>query len=518
MNRIIFAGFLLAPHIPLVSQAADGKRPPNVILIIADDLGYGDVSCNGQGKIQTPNIDKLAAQGVRLTSGYAPASTCTPTRYSMMTGEYPWRQKGTGILPGDAALIISPARNTLPRIFKNAGYTTAAIGKWHLGLGDGKPDFNTRITPGLNEVGFDYSFNMAATGDRVPCVFMENGSVVNLDSKDPIRVNYQQKVGDWPTGKEQPDLMRMKYAWGHDNTIINGIPRIGFMTGGKTALWNDQALSDTFNAKAVDFMRRNKSKPFFVYYAAHEPHVPRDPNPRFVGKSGVGIRGDAILQFDDQVGHLMAALKEEGLEENTLIILSSDNGPAVADGYHDGALAEETKACHHANGASRSGKYSEYEGGIRVPFIVRWPGQINPGSTTDEPVSLTDLPATAAALTGQKLGPQDAPDSRDMLPVLITGAKSPHEFLLFGNDHAGAIREGNWKLIISKPNDHGYNPPQDTPPPEGSPQLFDLEKDPRESINLATKHPDIVHRLHAKLDAARDAGYTRTGAAKVETR
>lgn len=503
-------------------RAAETQRPPNVIFILADDLGYGDVSCNGQGKINTPHIDKLASQGVRLTNGYAPASTCTPTRYSLMTGEYPWRKKGTGILPGDAALIISPSRLTLPRIFKNAGYTTGAVGKWHLGLGEGKPDFNIHITPGLNEVGFDYAFNMAATGDRVPCVYMENGRVVNLDPADPITVDYQKKVGDWPTGRENPELMRMKFAEGHDNTIINGIPRIGWMTGGKAALWIDQTLSDTFNAKAVEFIRQNKSKPFFLYYAAHEPHVPRDPNPRFVGKSGLGARGDAVLQFDDEVGRLMTTLKNEGIDDNTLVILSSDNGPAVADGYLDGALDTETKAGHHANGIYRGGKYSDYEGGLRMPFIARWPGHIKAGTTTAEPVSLTDMAATAAALTGQKLAANDAPDSFDLLPTLTNGAKT-HEFLLFGNkatksEGAAAIREGKWKLIVTAAPRRSHNPPSDQPNPEGVPQLFDLEQDPSENTNLAKEHSEIVNRLLARIESASKAGFTRPGGAKVDIR
>jgi len=509
----LVGGALLAS----VAPAADTNRLPNVILILADDLGYGDITCNGQGKIKTPNIDALASQGLRLTSGYAPASTCTPTRYAIMTGEYPWRKKGTGILPGDAPLIISPARVTLPRIFKNAGYTTAAVGKWHLGLGDGKPDFNRHVTRGINELGFDYSFNMAATGDRVPCVFMENGRVVNHDPKDAISVSYEHKVGDWPTGKENPELARMNGDRGHAGTMVNGIPRIGWMTGGKAALWNDQTLSDSFIAKAIGFIRQNKSKPFFLYYAAHEPHVPRDPNPRFVGKSTVGVRGDAILQFDDQVGRLMSALQQEGLEDNTLVILSSDNGPAVADGYDDGAKTAETQAGHRANGNFRSGKYSYYEGGLRMPFIARWPGRIKAGSTTEEMVSLTDMVATAATLTGQKLTAQDAPDSFDMMPTLTAGAKS-HEFLLFGNARAAAIREGKWKLIVEEPNDRGFNPPPDKPNPKGVPQLFDLEQDPGETINLAQQHPEIVEHLRARLAVASQAGFTRPGAAKVEVR
>lgn len=504
---------------------AHATPPPNVIVILADDLGYGDLSCYGQGKLKTPHIDQLAAEGMRLTDGYAPSSTCTPTRYSVMTGEYAWRKRGTGILPGDAALIISPSRMTLPRVFQKAGYVTGAFGKWHLGLGSGKLDFNSHITPGLNELGFDYSFNMAATGDRVPCVYLENGKVVNLDSQDPISVSYGKKIGDWPTGRENPELLRMKSNEGHADTMINGIGRIGFMTGGKAALWDDHTLADTFNAKAIEFIRRNKAKPFFIYYAAHEPHVPRDPHPRFVGKSNIGIRGDAVMQFDEEVANLMQTLKDEGIEENTLVILTSDNGPAVADGYADGALEDETQAGHHANGKFRGGKYSDYEGGLRLPFIVKWPGHVKPGTTSGEPVSAVDLVATAAALTGQPLASNDAPDSFNLLPVFTSDAKSPHDFLLFGNPSrpkdapaAAAIREGKWKLIFSHEQSGKRNPPNNGPDATGSPMLFDLVSDPREEKNLASEKKGVVARLTASAEKAAADGFTRPGGAKVELR
>jgi len=187
---------------------ASAANRPNIVLIIADDLGYGDVSCYGATKVKTPNLDRLAGQGIRFTDAHSTSGTCTPSRYSMLTGEYAWRKKGTGILPGDAALIIDPKRATLPSVLKSAGYNTGAVGKWHLGLGDGKLDWNTEIKPSPNEIGFDYSFIIPATVDRVPCVFVENHRVVGLDAKDPITVSYQYKVGDEPTGKENPDLLR----------------------------------------------------------------------------------------------------------------------------------------------------------------------------------------------------------------------------------------------------------------------------------------------------------------------
>lgn len=529
MNRS-FAALLLPVLAAAQAVAADAPappaRPPNVVIIVADDLGYGDISANGQGKIRTPAIDALAAQGARMTSGYAPSSTCTPSRYALMTGEYPWRHKGVSILPGDAAMVISPSRNVLPRIFKKAGYTTAAIGKWHLGLGDGKLDFNQRITPGLNELGFDYTFNMAATGDRVPTVFLENGSVVNLDPRDPITVDYKQKVGDWPTGKDNPGMLRMRANEGHDNTIVNGIGRIGYMTGGRAALWQDQSMSDTFNARAIDFIRANRDKPFFLFYAAHEPHVPRDPNPRFAGRSGVGLRGDAVLEFDDQVRRLMDALREQGLEDNTLVVLSSDNGPVGADGYADNVLADETRAGHHAAGKLRGGKYLDYEGGVRMPFVARWPGRIPAGSVCDQMVSLTDMPALAASLTGQKPGPADMPDAADPLPALTACARV-HDYLLFGNppEHgpallgANAIRQGKWKLILNPTQPAMQRLPRNpTPDPQGPLQLFDLDQDAEERTNLAAKYPQVVKRLAKLISDNNAAGFTRPGAQRVTTR
>lgn len=475
--------------------AASPTRPPNIVLILADDLGYGDATCNRQGTgIHTPAIDRLATEGMRLTNGYAPASTCTPTRYAMMTGEYAWRKQGTGILPGDAKLIISPGRTTLASILKDADYTTALIGKWHLGLGDGKIDWNQTIAPGPNQVGFDYSYHMPATGDRVPCVYMENGRVMNLDPADPITVSYRKKIGDWPSGPR--------------GTIINDIPRIGWMTGGKAALWDDTTKSDIFNAKALDFIRAHKSKPFFLFYAAHEPHHPQVPNPRFSGKANAnGTRGDAIVQLDEQVAQIMKTLKEEGIDDETLVIFSSDNGCQVS---HSDPVRLEPEV-FRANGIYRGGKYGEFEGGQRMPFIVRWNGHIKPGTVSSEPVSLIDLPATVAALVGRQLAPSDAPDSLDILPVLTSGAKSPHSVLLYGNDQPGGIREGQWKLIVRPQPENASKRGSDM---TGLPYLFDLESDPGEASNVANQHPDIVKRLASALNTAKQTGFTRPGAAR----
>ncbi|MGI8637566.1 MAG: sulfatase-like hydrolase/transferase, partial [Segetibacter sp.] len=265
------------------------NNTPNIVIIYADDLGYGDISGNGATKIKTPNIDKIATQGLRFTSAYATSATCTPSRFSMLTGEYAWRKQGTGIAPGDAALLIPANITTMPGMLQNAGYKTGVIGKWHLGLGPkGGPDWNADIKPGPLEIGFNYSFIMPATGDRVPCVYLENHRIVDLDPADPIRVNYKEKIGNDPTGKENPELLKMKFSHGHDNTIINGISRIGWMTGGNKARWIDEDLAGVLTGKAVKFIENQKSHPFFLYFATHDIHVPRVPNSRFVGKSGMG--------------------------------------------------------------------------------------------------------------------------------------------------------------------------------------------------------------------------------------
>lgn len=337
-----------------VTQVAGQQQKPNVVLIYVDDLGYGDLGSYGATKLNTPNLDALASEGIRFTNGHATAATCTPSRYSLMTGNYPFRQTGTGILPGDAKLIIPQDKITLPKVFKDAGYQTAVIGKWHLGLGDQvDKDWNGSIKPGPLEVGYDYSFIFPATADRVPTVFLENHHVLGVNKADPIMVSYNKKVGSEPTGKENPELLKMKNSLnhGHDNTIVNGIGRIGWMSGGKEAKWVDEELTLTFADKAIRFIQDHYQKPFFLTYNATEPHVPRMPATMFKGKSGLGYRGDAILQLDYTVGQLVKTLKDNKVYENTIIIFSSDNGPVLDDGYDDGAVSQ-------LNGHNPFGPYS----------------------------------------------------------------------------------------------------------------------------------------------------------------
>lgn len=479
---------------------------PNIVLIYADDLGYGDLSCYGATRVQTPNIDKLAQEGVRFTDAHASSATCTPSRYAMLTGEYAFRQKGTGILPGDAGLIIKPERTTLPSMLKGAGYTTAVVGKWHLGLGaQNGPDWNGEIKPGPNQVGFDYSFIMAATGDRVPCVYVENERVVNLDPNDPIKVSYGGAFDDEPTGAKNPELLKVHPSHGHNQAIVNGVSRIGHMKGGKAALWKDEDMADTFTQRAVSFLeKQTPNKPFFLYFATHDIHVPRVPHPRFAGKTPMGPRGDAIAEFDWSVGEVMKTLDRLKLTDNTLVILSSDNGPVVNDGYKDDSIVK--LGDHKPAGPFRGGKYSAFEGGTRVPFITRWPGRIQPG-VSDALVCQIDFLASFAAMTGQNLTNDAAPDSFNVLPALLGQSKTGREHLI-EQANVLALRQGDWKYIEpgQGPKRLAATNTESGQDPLG--QLFNLKDDPGETKNITTE-PDKKRQIADLLKKIREAGRSR---------
>lgn len=486
----------------LWAVTALAQSRPNVILIYADDIGYGDISCYSATAPATPNIDRLARQGLRFTDAHSPAATCTPSRYAMLTGQYAFRKKGTGVLPGNAALVIETGKATLATVFQQSGYSTGVVGKWHLGLGPlGGPDWNGEITPGPNELGFDYSFIMAATGDRVPTVYLENHRIIGLDPADPITVNYDKKIGDWPTGRENPELLKMHPSHGHDMTIVNGISRIGWMTGGKSALWKDEDMADVFTGKAVSFIERNKDKPFFLYFALHDPHVPRVPHPRFVGKSGMGPRGDAIIQADWSAGEIIKALDRLNLASNTLVVFSSDNGPVVDDGYKDEAVEKLGK--HKPAGPYRGGKYSNFEGGTRVPLIVRWPGKVKPGVSAAL-VSQVDFPQSFATLTGRKNTVLPT-DGQDVLQALLGKTRTGRRDLI---EQAGALslRSGRWKYI-EPGNGARFNRNTNTEMGnDPSPQLYDLAADPGETRNLADKYPNRVKQMSARLEQIRQSG------------
>ena len=430
------------------SKQQEEVKQPNVIFIVADDLGYGDLSCYGAKRVQTPNVDRLSAEGLRFTDAHAVASTSTPSRYSLFTGHYSWRRNDTGIATGDAGMVIRPEQTTVADIFKAAGYTTGAIGKWHLGLGDkaGTQDWNGFVSPGPQDLGFDYSYLMAATGDRVPCVWMENQRVANYDPEAPIQVSYKTPFPGEPLGKDHPEMLtKLKPSpnHGHDMAIVNGISRIGYMKGGGKALWEDENIADTIAAKAVQFIERQKEKPFFLYVGTNDIHVPRYPHERFRDKSGMGYRGDAILQFDWTVGMIVEALEKAGILDNTLIVLTSDNGPVVDDGYADKAV--ELLGDHRPWGEFRGGKYSNFEAGTRVPFIVHWPAVVKPG-ISDALFSHIDMFGSMEKLTGQDMGEAAGMDSQNYLATLTGEDKMGRDYVIEASGSL-SISDGEWKYI-----------------------------------------------------------------------
>lgn len=502
---------VLVPLLLLPASAFAGR--PNFIVIMADDLGYGDVSAYGAKALRTPNIDRLAAEGVRFTGGYCSASTCTPTRYSFLTGAYAFRRKGTGIAPPNSPLVVPVGEPTIASVLKGAGYRTAVIGKWHLGLGAPPgPDWNGHIKPGPRELGFDYSFLLPTTNDRVPQVFVEDGRVAGLDPKDPLWVGDKAPSPDHPTGISHRQTLKMDWSHGHNQTIHNGISRIGFYTGGHAARFRDEDLADRWVEKAVAWIAAERDRPFFLFLASHDPHVPRVPHERFQGKSGLGPRGDAILQFDWCVGEVTAALERLGLAEKTLVVVCSDNGPVMDDGYVDFAL--EKRGNHRAGGPLRGGKYSVFEGGTRTPFIARWKGAVAP-RVSDEIVCTIDLAASFAALAGEAVPANGFPDSFDVSGALLgrAGAKGRASLVQQDNGQAGnyGYRAGNWKLVRHD-SKQAYNQRieeqlRNTPVPEF--QLFDLAQDIGETKDLSAAQPEILARLKSELAGIVAAGRSR---------
>jgi arylsulfatase A-like enzyme len=478
---------------------------PNILFILSDDLGYGDLGCYGAQQVKTPNLDRLAKEGLRFTDAHSTASVCTPTRYAFITGRYAWRQPGTGIAAGNAPALIKPGTTTVASLLKWAGYRTGVVGKWHLGLGDGEhTDFNGEIKPGPLELGFDYAFIIPATGDRVPCVFVENHRVAGHDPADPIRVSYGAKIGDEPTGADPGVKLKIRGGPGHTNTVVNGIPRIGYMTGGKAARWVDEDIADTLAAKAVKFIEANQAGPFFLYFTPHDIHEPMVPHPRFRGASGCGWRGDVIHQLDWAVGEVLATLDRLQLATNTLVIFTSDNGGAIKNTYDDGTNPLHSR--QPPNGTLRGYKGGLYEGGHRVPFLARWPGHIPSGRTSGQLVAHVDALATFAALTGRNLPPGAGPDSVNVLPAWLgePGAQGRDELVLQNNNQAPlALREGDWMLIeMGRVGQTGGARKQKRTELPGH-ELYNLRSDPRQTNNLAAQEPERVKAMAARIEGIR---------------
>ncbi len=464
---------------------------PNVVIIYGDDVGYGDVGVYGSQKIPTPHIDRIASEGLRFTDAHCAASTCTPSRYSLLAGEFPFRKKGTGIANGLANMIIAPDQFTLADVFHDSGYQTAVIGKWHLGLDDEKLDWNGHIKPGPEALGFDHHFIIPATNDRIPTVYMENGRVVNLDPGDPITVSRSKRIPASVPGTTYPDARLNPEAVtayasdiSHAKTVINGIGRIGYMKGGKRALFKDEDIADDLVREASRFIRQHKDRPFFLFFSASDIHAPRWPHSRFRGKSKHGLRGDAMVSFDWSAGTLVALIDELGLKDNTIVIVTSDNGPVYIDGgYLDGCETIRSNGSdrgHDASGIYRGGKYLAYEGGTRVPTIIRWPHRITPG-TSGALLTQTDFLASFAALVNQAIPDGQARDSRNYFNTLI-GKDRQGADIIIEHSRRPAIRKKHWKYI-AKPA-----------------ELYDLSQDPGEQNNLAESHPEKTSEMSVLLE------------------
>lgn len=454
-------------------------RRPNIVLILADDLGYGDPVCyNKDSKARTPHIDQLARQGRRFTDAHTPAAVCTPTRYGVLTGRYPWRSRlKRGVLDGYSPALIEPGRMTLASLLRGAGYRTGCVGKWHLGLGRAKKaDFAKPLTPGPNAVGFDYFFGIAASLDMPPYVYIENERV----TRPPTAMTPgNDKAGHgasgfWRPGPIAPDFKHVE-------------------------------VLDRLTEKAISFIRQGGKQPFFLYFPLSAPHMPVLPTERFRGKTD-GPYTDFVTQCDDTVGRVLKALDDAGATNDTLVIFTSDNGAY----WNPGDIA---KWGHRANDGLHGQKADIWEGGHCVPFIIRWPGVVRAGTTSAEVICHTDLLATFAAIVGAKLPADAGEDSFDLTPVL-RGQRLERPLrpatIHQAADGTLAIRQGPWRLAPAR-GSHGFSVPRNVPPKKGEPagELYHLERDRAERTNLWERQPEVVRRLSAMLDRARKDGRTR---------
>ncbi len=464
------------------AKGAETPKLPNIIFILADDMGIGDPgSFNKNSKIPTPNIDRLAKEGIRFTDAHTPSSVCTPTRYGILTGRYCWRTSlKQGVLQGYDPLMIEPDRMTVASFLKQHGYRTAAVGKWHLGLGSAKPtDYSKPLTPGPNSVGFDYFFGIPASLDMPPYVFVENDRCVKQPTETIMA----------PTANRHEE----NYFW-RAGAIAPGFKHVDVLP--------------TLTDKAVGFLESQvkEGKPFFLYFPMNGPHTPWVPSKDFSGKSQVGPLGDFTMQVDASVGRVLEAVDRLKLADNTLVIFTSDNGAPWTP-------EDVKKFGHNSNEPYRGQKSDAYEGGHRVPFIARWPGQIKPGTTSSQTICLTDLLATTAAIIGDKLPENAGEDSYNILPAL-RGEKLEKPIREATVHHSGggmfAIRQGDWKLIDGLGSGGFTNPKTEKPQP-GSPmgQLYNLADDLAETKNLYKEKPEAVAQLKKLLEEYKAKGRSR---------
>ena len=495
---LLLAALCLLPSSPL--HAARPAERPNIVLIYTDDLGYGDVGCYGATKVRTPNIDRLAREGRRFTDAHSASAVCTPSRYALLTGEYPFRINSWNAIFSKVGLIVDPTKTTIASLLKKHSYATACLGKWHLGMGNKEPDWNGDLKPGPLELGFDYYFGLPTVSSHSPFVFVENHRVLGLDPSDPL------VFGGTPPTKAYPEKILIHQP----------------VSGGKAAhaLYKDEELGTTLAQKAVKWIREKKDGPFFLYFATPQIHHPFTPHPRFQGTSDCGRYGDFIHELDWMVGEVLATLDELKLTENTIVIFTSDNGGMLNEGGQDA-----WRAGHRANGDLLGYKFGAWEGGHRVPLIVRWPGKVPRGTTSNQLFCSIDWLATLAAAIHQPLGAADAPDSLNQLATLTgTPARPVRDRVVLAPNSSKhvAIRSGKW-IYISAQGDGGFPGIRGGPgsvafsqrknsditadgkikPDAPSAQLYDLEADPQQTTNVIRENPDVAQRLIAELQQDR---------------
>ncbi len=483
MNRREFLRTTAASAaIPALNLQAATKKP-NIVIILADDFGYGSLNCNGADPklIRTPNLDRIAKEGIRFTDANTPSSVCSPSRYALMTGRYCWRTSlKFEVLPTNAPLHIEMTRTTISSVLKGEGYNTAAIGKWHLGYGGGKTDFTQELKPGPLELGFDYHFGVPQNHGDASGVYVENHQVAGLRSKEI------KPVGNNPYGR----------------------PFLGIDAPQRV----DDEVMDVLTDHAVEWLgKQSPQTPFFLYFTPVAVHEPVTPSKRTKGSSAAGPYGDWIHDLDYSVGRVLKALDDKKLAQDTLLIVTSDNG-GVFMTAGDRAEAVAYRAGLHVNGDWRGGKHGVYQGGFRVPFMVRWPGKAPAGTTCDETINLADMLATISAVVEKPFVSKEG-SGEDSLNVLHTflGKKLPQpvrdSMVSHSADGIFAMRQGDWKYVEGKPAK-----PVDKVPKaragEMTQQLYNVKDDPKEQKNVIDEHRDIAAKMQDLLSTQRAQGYS----------
>jgi arylsulfatase A-like enzyme len=485
---LLFA--LVGSPLSAADQPPLGK--PNIVIILSDDLGWGSVGCYGADPtmVRTPNIDRLAREGLRCTDASTSSSVCTPTRYSLLTGEYAWRTRlKFETLPHHAPLLIDPARLNLASMLKGQGYRTAAIGKWHLGYGNQTTtDYTQPLRPGPLELGFDYHFGVPSNHGDMTGIFVENDRVLGLRSAklDPVSLPKRPKGGTF-LGLDAPQRV-------------------------------DEDVTPTLTDRAVAWLeQQDNTHPFFLYYTPVAVHEPITPSAETRGTSSLGSFGDFIHDLDRSVGAVLAALERKGLTQNTIVLFTSDNGGVFAP-TQERPETVAIRAGFMPNGPLRDGKVGCYEGGYRVPYIVRWPGHVPAGTTSNEMIGLVDTMATVAAIIHETLPPPSiaAPDSYNILPVWQGQKHEPIRPDMITHSCFGifSIRQGNWKYLEGKPAPGLPQRILQIRKKDFQPRLFDLAADLKEEHDLLAQQPEVAARLQKLLDQQREQGFSRVNAVK----